>query len=147
LLADEFFPGADDEPIRNVDGPSKGASTAFTEWVAEEPKSRAIRLAHHIRYARENDKGVLQWTGLATYLINLPEVGVDVAKIFYSRFDYGSGSGPWSNRFVRRRALLEDLTGRAEPHVRDWANNAMVELDTRVARMLEQERRRDERFE
>jgi hypothetical protein len=90
---------------------------------------------------------VLAWTPIACELINWPENGISVLKEFYSRFHVGSGWGPWSNRFVQRRPLLEALTDHANPSIRAWANDALGKLDTHIAQLNEEEQIRDERFE
>ena len=53
--------------------------------------------------------------------MSLPKVGINLSEEFYWRFDSGSGWGPWSDRFVRRRPLIFKLTTHSDTTIRAWA--------------------------
>lgn len=118
-------------------------------WDMKDPRQRAVRAARLVKYfySQEDNSGKVLWSPIAEKLIDLPDVGIDVLNVFYSRFHVGVSSGPWSNRFILRRPLLEDLTSHDDPSIRAWADDTLGKLDQHIARLTNEERTEDERFE
>jgi hypothetical protein len=147
FLGEELFGRADDDPEKNLGFSIADNKDALIDWVKEEPCVRAVRVARFVRYFQEDSQGQVSWTPLARALFDLPCVGPKVLNEFHSRFSVGSGWGPWSSRFVRRRPLLSELTSHTDEAIRSWAKDALAKLDAHINDLTKEERSRDERFE
>jgi len=147
VIGESVFGRTNDEPEKNATASLSDQVGVIMDWVAEKTATRAVRAARYVRYCRADDQGSLSWTPIALRLIELPRVGPSVLNAFESRFGVGSGWGPWSNRFIRRRPLLETLTNHADPGIRSWASNALAKLSAEIISLVEGDRISDERFE
>lgn len=147
VIGEEVFGCVDDDPDSTDDAFINETRSLIMDWVEEESSTRAVRVARLVRYYRESDRGPVAWTPIAIELIRLDDVGINVLKEFYKRFFCGSGWGRWSDQLVRRRPLLEVLTGDTSPSIRSWASDALAKLNEYVANEIERERVSDERFE
>lgn len=147
-LAARFFRGH----VRNDDGTGQtmnGFDEAVTlEWVLEAPEERAPLLAELVPYTRKNEEsGLLEWSTFALALINAAPDPLPVLRNFEQRFFTGSGSGPFSARFVRRRPLAAAMRAHSDVRVRNWARAAGRALEESIVRWDECDRARESRFE
>jgi hypothetical protein len=117
------------------------------EWVAEDPAARAPRLAKFVPYALPTESGAFTWSPLARKLMALAPDPVAVLKAFGSRFWSGGGSGPISNRFIRRRPLVAEFMDDPDPLKRAWARETSRVLEDCIQRWDEHDRDRATRFE
>jgi hypothetical protein len=145
-LIERFFGDlADDDD--NLVEPETGVTTIL-EWVAEAPQSRAVKIAHVVRYAvKDESTGVLRWSALALALIAVASDPVPVLRAFEHRFFTGAGWGPISLRFVRRRPLVVAMAQHHDARIRGWAREAEQHLEENIRRWDEADRDRDSRFE
>ena len=118
------------------------------EWMLEAPDERAALLAELVPYSRrDNETGLLAWSPFALELIAAAPDPVPVLDEFADRFFSGSGSGPLSGRFVRRRPLVAVLLTHDDARIRKWARSASARLEDSIKRWDERDRDRQSRFE
>lgn len=118
------------------------------EWVREAPADRAPMLAELVPYSRKDEEsGLLEWSSFALMLIDATPDPVPVLENFGRRFFTGSGSGPFSARFVRRRPLVAAMRMHEDIRVRNWARAAGKALEESIVRWDERDRKRESRFE
>ncbi len=146
-LVSRFFGGIalnDDDTQQRVEFDEK----VVTDWAREDAQNRAVRLAHILPYTRRDEAtGLLTWSPLALELIEMASNPVAVLFAFEHRFFSGSGSGPISGRFVRRRPLVAAFSEHPERAVRNWAREAAERLEDSIQRWDERDRASDSRFE
>jgi hypothetical protein len=147
LIGNELFGNTNDLPRNNSHSALNDNVALLFDWVMEEPSSRAIRLAGYVSYFCKSDDGSLIWSPIAEELIRIPGEAKGVLNVIYGRFFSGSSTGPFSNKFVERKPLIEVLKHHTDHSVRLWADDALLRLDKYIAELIEQERSRDERFE
>ncbi len=141
-----FFGRVDDDEqprrsLPNID------PKVILDWVQESPERRAGLAAKILPYETVDEHRAITWTKPALNLIELPRVGLLVLDAFRARFAIGAGSGSWHDRLLRRRRLIETLTGHNDVSIRDWAATALQDFDQFAARLMGHDRNRDERFE
>ena len=118
------------------------------DWAREDAQNRAVRLGHVVPYTRRDQAtGLFAWTPLALELIAMAPNPVAVLTAFEYRFFSGSGSGPISARFARRRPLVAAFSEHPERAVRNWARDAAQRLEESIIRWDERDRAADSRFE
>lgn len=118
------------------------------EWMRASPKYRASVLAEVVPYTQKNDAtGLLGWSTLARELINAVPDPLVILQIFEERFFTGSGTGPFSARFVRRRPLVAEMMAHDDTRVRNWARAAGHALEETITRWDELDRIGESRFE
>lgn len=148
-LAARFFGGR----VRNDDDDIDQSKITFDEavaleWALEAPADRAPMLAELIPYSRKDEKsGLLEWSSFALALIDAAPDPLPVLANFEQRFFTGSGSGPFSARFVRRRPLVAAMRTHHDVRVRNWARAAGQALEESIVRWDERDRERESRFE
>ncbi len=142
-----FFGRTDDDDPAGQRASINNQDLLILDWVLEDPSQRALWIARCVQYWETDDEGLFRWTPIAKGLIEIETVSEIVLEEFYHRFDIGSGTGPWWNRIMRRRILIEDLREHPNDRVRNWAAGKLISLDQRVERLIEEDRRIDERFE
>lgn len=146
-LVSRFFGGLainDDDLQQRITVDEK----VVADWAREDAHNRAIRLAHVVPYTRRDEEtGLLTWAPLALELIGMAPNPVAVLTAFEHRFFSGSGSGPISARFVRRRPLVAAFAEHPERAVRNWAREASERLEESIERWDERDRALDSRFE
>jgi len=147
LIGGQIFGRTDDLHDRANGSSLSDNVRVIVDWVNEDPSERAVRAARFVQYLQEGNQGRVFWSPIAEELINLPDVGIDVLNTFHRRFDIGTSWGPWSNRYIRRRPLLEILISHDDPSIRAWADDTLGNLDQHIARLTDEEHTRDERFE
>lgn len=122
--------------------------TVALEWVSEAPETRALLLAELVPYTRKGkESDVLEWSPFALALIDAAPDPLPVLRNFEQRFFTGSGSGPFSARFVRRRPLVAAMRTHGDARVRNWARAASQTLEESIVRWDERDRDRESRFE
>lgn len=138
--------------VRN-DNDTSEAKIGFDEavalqWVSEAPETRAPLLAELVPYTRKGvESDVLEWSPFALALIEAAADPLPVLRNFERRFFTGSGSGPFSARFVRRRPLVAAMRSHSDARVRNWARAAGQTLEESIVRWDERDRDRESRFE
>ncbi|MBV1687444.1 hypothetical protein KRR38_07075 [Novosphingobium sp. G106] len=147
-LAARFFGGH----VRNDDDIDQ-AKIVFDEtvalaWVLDAPADRAPMLAELVPYSRKvEETGLLEWSSFALALIAAAPDPVPTLVNFGRRFFTGSGSGPFSARFVRRRPLVAVMLTHDDVRVRNWARSTSQALEESILRWDERDRDHESRFE
>ena len=146
-LIERFFGElADDDDEKTLE-PEAGVATLL-EWVANDAQSRALKVAHVVRYmVKDGETEQLRWSGLALALIGIAPDPAPVLRAFEQRFSTGASWGPFSLRLVRRRPLIASLLQHHDPRVRAWARQAGGRLEESIRRWDEMDRDHDSRFE
>lgn len=105
------------------------------DWVREAPAERAVKLANFIPYSTKHaDGSSLDWSTMATELLELSPDPVAVLRIYEHRFSISGGSGPLSLPFVRRRPLVATMAEHHDAAIRDWALEASQRLEASIVR-------------
>ncbi|MBB5985488.1 hypothetical protein [Sphingobium lignivorans] len=139
VLGDRDGSGEDKRPSIDVD--------LIRSWVAEDPQTRATRLAELIPYTSSLDAGGLAWSDAARALIDLAPDPLPILAAFEDRFFSGVSSGPFSGRYVRRLPMVASLKDHFDPRVRHWAREAEVRLHRSIEHWDTFDREDGSRFE
>jgi hypothetical protein len=112
---------------------------AMFDWVGEDPKKRAIVIAHFVPPAI-TDAGFKETMGYAI----LEKYGhlKEVRSAFHANFNTGSWSGPASQHFRQKRSQLEAArSAEMNANIQRWIDEQIAGLNE----MIRQEEGREER--
>lgn len=132
----------------NLDGVAGLDQSLILSWIAEDPQSRAIKLAALVPYAVSMDHGVsLSWFPLALAIVDAAPDPIVVLDGFERRFYTGVSTGPFYLRFERRLPLVDAFLRHQNPALRKWARETRAKLEASIKHSQDRERSDDSLFE
>lgn len=133
----------DDRPARSVF--NRIPEDILQGWLLEDPRTRGRLLAQYGSYFERGPDNAFQWTRLGQMLLDVADP--ETLEMVGDRFDLGMSSGGWSERYRRRRPMIEALQNHSNPDVRPWAEGLLAYIDEQIERRRDWDRRPPDRFE
>lgn len=110
------------------------------EWCEENPTERYPVMASVIKPCRKSkEEGKLEWTPLATEMIESCPIPESILENFKNSFAPWSWSGSRAAIMSRRLPLISALKDHENPAIADWAFKAEIEFEKRIERIRQSE--------